>query len=210
VAPGVELYYWAEPSWKRDYKYRTKALLEIIDFNLDKPQADRIRVVSISKGFDDKEPNLEDWKKTIMLAEESGIYVVHCSTNMHGVSVELNEDRNDFSKYKMCYFMNGQRLGKDGLIYAPIDNRTYASWQREDAYEFRSRGGLSWGAPYIAGVVALGLQIDPSLSVGDLRSLLYESGFKFNGGRLIIPKSFIAVIQEGRSTEQTLEADLAP
>lgn len=83
VAPNALLYYWAEPSWKGDYIQRTTALNEIIEYNKDKPLNERIRVVSISKGFDESEDNLPLWKEKIREAEENGIIVVHCSDEGH-------------------------------------------------------------------------------------------------------------------------------
>jgi len=50
---------------------------------------------------------------------------------------------------------------------------------------------LSWGAPYIAGVVALGMQVNPDLSVDQIDKLLYESGWDFQRGKLINPIGFV-------------------
>jgi serine protease AprX len=48
IAPGVEVYYYAFPSWKGDASYATRALLEIIEKNKTLPVGDRIRIVSVS------------------------------------------------------------------------------------------------------------------------------------------------------------------
>lgn len=85
VAPAAYLHYWAEPSWKRDYQYRCAALEQIIEYNKEKTPSERIRVVSVSKGFSRDEPNLDRWKDLLDEAKRNGIYVIHCSKNMFGV-----------------------------------------------------------------------------------------------------------------------------
>ena len=61
----------------------------------------------------------------------------------------------------------------------------------KDVYTFWTRGGLSWGAPYIAGVVALGMQVNPGLRIDQVNKLLYDSGWDFQRGRLINPVGFV-------------------
>lgn len=195
VAPEVNLYYWAEPSWKRDYKYRTSALDQIIQFNEGKKLEDKIRVVSISKGFSPDEPNLKQWKEKIQEAEMKGIYVVHCSDKMMGVCPPLYGDRDAIESYELCYFLSGYGFSGSGYLYAPNDNRTYASWLKNDAYTFGSQGGLSWDAPYIAGVVALGLQVKPDLTVEEIDKLLMKTGYPFNFGKIINPIGFIEYLE---------------
>ena len=73
----------------------------------------------------------------------------------------------------------------------PIDNRTFASVEGKDAYTFWSKGGNSWGASYIAGVAALGIQVNPDLTVQQIDQLLYESGWDFLKGKLINPVRFV-------------------
>jgi hypothetical protein len=50
---------------------------------------------------------------------------------------------------------------------------------------------LSWGAPYITGVVALGMQVNPGLRPDRKDKLLYDSGWNFQKGRLINPIGFV-------------------
>lgn len=193
VAPDASLYYWAEPSWKGDYIYRTTALNEIIEYNKAKPLNERIRVVSVSKGFNPDEDNLPLWKEKIKEAEENGIIIVHCSDEgdqkFFGVGCSLYEDRDNPENYDLCYFA-GFSESMD-VLYVPIDNRTTADFQGTDDYTFWSEGGLSWGAPYLAGVIALGYQVNPKLTEEDIYKYLRETGNSFNGGYIINPKAFI-------------------
>ncbi len=79
VAPGAVLHFWAQPSWKGDFKYRCTALEQIIQFNRGKEKSEQIRILSVSKGFSQNEPNLDRWNTLLEKAKQAGIYVVHCS-----------------------------------------------------------------------------------------------------------------------------------
>ncbi len=200
VAPGAILHYWAEPSWKRDYQYRCEALERIIEYNKGKPNALQIRVVSVSKGFSRNEPNLGRWKTLLGEATRNGIYVIHCARDMFGVGCLAYGDSDKSANYRLCAFHPKSVYKQPGTLFAPIDNRTTASSEGEEAYIFWSKSGLSWGAPYIAGVAALGIQVNPDLTASDIERLLYESGSDFQKGKLINPLDFIQAVQKLKST----------
>lgn len=192
VAPDASLYYWAEPSWKGDYMQKTTALNEIIEYNKDKPLNERIRVVSVSKGFDEDEDNLPLWKEKIKEAEENDIIIVHCSDEgdegFFGVGCGLYKDRDNPENYDICHFARSS--AHMNVIYVPIDNRTTADFQGINDYTFWADGGMSWGAPYLAGVIALGYQVNPNLKEEDIYKYLRETGTPFNGGYIVNPKAF--------------------
>ncbi len=56
------------------------------------------------------------------------------------------------------------------------------------------RGGLSWGAPFIAGVAALGIQRNPDLTPLQIRQQLQATGTQFNNGKMINPKKFVETV----------------
>jgi len=192
VAPGAILHYWAEPSWKGDYKYRCIALEQIIQFNKGKEKSEQIRVVSVSKGFSQSEPNLDRWKTLLEKARQSGIYVVHCGSMGFGAGCRFLKDSDNPANYRLCaFYQGGPVFHESGTFFTPIDHRTTASEKAKDAYTFWTRGGLSWGAPYYAGVVALGIQVNPNLRPDQIDKLLYDSGWDFQKGRLINPVGFV-------------------
>jgi len=206
VAPEALLYYWAEPSWKKDYQQRTTALEQIIDYNKNKPWEERIRIVSVSIGYNNNFVNLSAWKTKIKEAEENDIIVVHCSDEgnegFFGVGCELDKDRNKPENYHPCYFLtNHSFLKNKKLLYVPIDNRTVASYGGVNDYTFFPRGGLSCGAPYIAGVIALGLQANPYLKEEEIYKYLRETGTPFMDGFLINPQGFINSIMSRDNNE---------
>lgn len=200
VAPGASLFYWAEPSWKQDYKQRTAALRQIIDYNEKKPLQERIRVVSVSIGYCMDFKNLDSWKKTLEEAKKKNIIVIHCAKDIFGVGCPPDKDPDNASHYHICSFgaKNKARIPA-GFIYLPIDNRTSASYEGDKDYVFWGRGGLSWGAPYLAGVIALGLQVDDMLNEEEIFKLLKETGTPFNRGVIVNPTAFIGKIRENKA-----------
>jgi serine protease AprX len=192
VAPEAILHYWAEPSWKGDYKYRCIALEQIIQYNKGKEKSEQIRVVSVSKGFSSSEPNLDKWKALLEEAKKSGIFVVHCGSMGFGAGCRFMKDSDNSANYRLCtFYRGGDVFHEAGTFFTPIDHRTTASHRAKDAYTFWTRSGLSWGAPYYAGVVALGIQVNPNLRSDQIDKLLYDSGWDFQKGKLINPVGFV-------------------
>ena len=195
VAPGALLHFWAVPS-KADYKYRNEALQQIIDYNERKRLKKRIRVVSVSKGLSSDEPNLDYWKELLKQAEDEGIYIIHCG-DMFGIGCPVYSDKNDPNSYDVCYFAKATgQIGEVNTIFAPVDNRTTAHSKDANAFLFWSRGGLSWGAPYIAGVATLGLQVDPYLTPRHIRDYMLASGTPFHNGVILNPSEFIRYVNQ--------------
>lgn len=196
VAPGAILHFWAQPSWKGDYQYRCIALEQIIQYNKGKERTEQIRILSVSKGISRGEPNVDRWKALLEEARQSGIYVFHCGDIMSGAGCPVFRNSDEPGNYKLCEFLDAKGFVSDEpSLYAPIDNRTTASSQEKDAYIFWSKGGFSWGAPYIAGVAALGVQANPDLTVEQIDQLLYESGWDFLEGKLINPVGFVHAVR---------------
>jgi serine protease AprX len=192
VAPEAILHYWAEPSWKGDYKYRCIALEQIIEYNKGKEKSEQIRVVSVSKGFSQSEPNLDKWKALLEKAKQSGIFVVHCGSMGFGAGCRFMKDSDNPANYRLCaFYRGGDVFHEAGTFFTPIDHRTTASHRAKDAYTFWVSGGLSWGAPYYAGVVTLGIQVNPNLRPEQIEKLLYDSGWDFQRGKLINPVGFV-------------------
>ena len=68
-------------------------------------------------------------------------------------------------------------------------------------YTHYGQGGLSWGIPYCAGVMALGWQVDPTLT-GDeiMRYLLSSAATGTDGNSIIDPVRFVETLETNRST----------
>lgn len=78
-------------------------------------------------------------------------------------------------------------------IIIPSDHRTIAtSQQGESKYTYDEKGGLSWATPYLAGVFALCLQVNPKLTENKLFEILNESAIvNKNGHKVINPQKMV-------------------
>lgn len=191
TAPDASIYYYAEPTWKKDYKYPIEILDEIIAYNKYKPVAEKIRIVSFSLGFGYDFKNFVNWEPELKKAKEAGLIVIHCNDIYEPIGCPLNKDRNNPSNYYMCFKKN-----KPGTILVPVDNRSYASgFGGKSDYCFDGIGGNSWGAPYLAGVIALALQVNPELNEEILFRFLRETATPLNDGLVINPVEFIKKIK---------------
>lgn len=63
------------------------------------------------------------------------------------------------------YLYSGEYRGADGsLLLVPVDRRTAASPAGEGEYACFAQGGMSWAAPYVAGLFALACQVRPEVT----------------------------------------------
>jgi len=87
-------------------------------------------------------------------------------------------------------------------IGVPTSYRTVAEEYVEGSpsYQYTGQGGLSWGIPYAAGVLALGRQVDPSLDNEQIVKTLFETSTKAKDGisNIINPTAFIDAIKKAK------------
>lgn len=83
-------------------------------------------------------------------------------------------------------------------IIVPSDYRTMASsWNKEGQYMYNGRGGISWSVPYLAGLFALILQVNPNIQRQEIAEIINKS-VKVNkkGLRIVNPKGIIELVKE--------------
>ena len=209
VAPGARLYYAAVPSWKLDAAYYQRALDWVIARNKALPKGERIRVVSVSACPSGQgtpyTKNTQKWDAACRRAEKAGILVLDC-TYHRGIVGVCYYDAKKPDKVERCTpGFPGMESGKfPELILAVTSPRTQAEVQEpgEFSYQYMGRGGLSWGIPYCAGVLAMGWQLSPELSKGEIVALLFESAYKPDEQTNIInPKAFISLVRQRTGRE---------
>ena len=85
----------------------------------------------------------------------------------------------------------GQKFNsKNEMLFAPSGPRTMAEQYQKGrfTYQYNSKGGQSWAVPYVAGVLAMGWQVNPGLEPGQMKELLFESvATGQNGAKIINP-----------------------
>ena len=85
-------------------------------------------------------------------------------------------------------------------IVVPSDYRTMASsWNKEGQYMYNGRGGISWSVPYLAGLFALILQINPNIKREEIAEIINESAtVNKKGLRIVNPKGIIDLVKNGK------------
>lgn len=189
VAPKASLDYFAVPMWERDNSPYINALKKIFEMNQTLSVSERIRAVSISTGVFKNQPHYEEWTAALEQAERLGILVVTCdqSALRYGtLSLLPGQNPDDFRSYRP-----GRYIGDDDQIRIPAGGRTLASHRGEEVYTYDREGGMSWAAPYIAGLAALAFQIDPEIAPSTILRLLIDTAIKTDAGPAINPAGFI-------------------
>jgi subtilisin family serine protease len=204
TAPGARVYHVAAPSWTADTAYQAKALDWIVEQNAKLPAKEKIRVVSISAAPSGPgspfTKNNNMWDPACKRAEEAGIMVLDC-TSHHGFLGPCYYDAtapDDVSKCKAGFPSRPGPMPKMDRLLVPCSPRTTAEEyiKGECGYQYCGQGGLSWGIPYCAGVLAMGWQARPDLTPAQMRDLLFKSAYKTEEGTPIInPPEFIRMVK---------------
>lgn len=83
-----------------------------------------------------------------------------------------------------------------GTVAFPADYITVAGTEMPNAYAYYGSGGLSWAAPYAAGLLALGLQVKPGATAAELFKAMVDTATPFStGGKLINPAAYLQVLK---------------
>ena len=194
TAPGALLYYFAVPSWVPDNVPYADALRAIIELNKKAPEDRKIRVVSISSGMFKQQKNLDKWQEALLLAEKSGILVITCdpdSMDFGNLTRALDKDPDSPGSYVREAWDQ-----RPHPLWVPGGNRTRASHKGDGIYAFDVDGGRSWSTPYLAGVAALGYQIDTALSPAKAKELLIQSATPDRNGAILNPRGFIEAVKK--------------
>ncbi len=86
-----------------------------------------------------------------------------------------------------------------GMLLAPVAPRTTAEahFKNDFGYWHDGQGGRSWAIPYVAGVLALGWQLQPEMTPKQMMSLLFETAYRREPNVLIIdPPAFIRALEQ--------------
>lgn len=213
VAPDANIYYAAWPSWLKDSRYAADALDWVLQQNEALPEDEKIRVVSVSAapGSADMFQNTDLWNAAAARAEEAGVLVL----TVEGAGIKPDRlmpypavlDPNARDDPAACRVgfpgEDGSSVFAKNALALPCSYRTTAEEYTagQFGYTHYGQGGMSWGIPYCAGVMALGWQVDPTLT-GDeiMRYLLSTAATGTDGNSIIDPVHFVETLETNRST----------
>ena len=198
VAPQANVYYCACPGWLADARYYAEAVNHIINVNKNLKKKDKVKFISVSAAPSGKyspfTKNQELWDKAVSNAEKEGIVVVDCTEDKGFVYPGFIDYKDDKLKrgFPNRKFSKGEEC-LDRVVFAPTSLRTVAeSYDNINfGYTYCGVGGLSWGIPYITGLLCLGQQVNPQLSAEDIKEIL----LKTSKNNVPNPQRFIEVIK---------------
>lgn len=188
VAPGANLYYIAMPMWKSQAgnHYYIQALERLLELN--RSEATHIRAVSISDGEFATAPQADVWKALLVRAEREGVLVITCDQEASRLSFGLLRPLPGGNREQP----EGYTLGTiAGELLVPGDGRTFASQLGRAVYSYAPRADLSWAAPWLVGLAALGFQANPRLTPARVRAYLMKSATEMPYGRVANPAAFL-------------------
>jgi len=195
VAPGAALFYFAmRMSAMPDNGIYRDIIDKIIKRNESTGASEKIRVVSISTGTFQEQANFDRWKETLRKAEQHGILVVTCDPAFlkYGTLKHIpGKDANDPKSYR-----RGKYSSPDDVLLVPAGNRTIASQIGPEVYTFDREGGMSWAAPYLAGLTALAYQVNPDIKPDRIIQLWLETAIKTDAGPVVNPWGFIEAVRK--------------
>lgn len=208
VAPDANLYYIGTTFSHRledettalDFSILADCVYRVLEINRQLPQEEKIRVISISRGFSTNDPGGEELLEAIRQANAEGILVLTTSTEIYypnfplfALSRDYLADPNDFDSYVLPAWQTSTTPKKDYMI--PSGGRTYASCTGENGYEIGYSGAMSWTMPWLAGLYALCCQVKPEITPDEFRQTVRETAQVKSFGKLVDPVAIIRQLQ---------------
>ena len=191
VAPDAKLYYWGV-NFEKEMDNNPQdgsdahvafadglavAIDRILEVNADLPENEKIRVLSISRGFDNLEDaGVQTFLKAVKRAQEAGIFVITTSTyeyydfmsrdtDFAGLGKkDITANPDNLSTYTLGRFEQENPENFLNKLLLPMDGRTTADPAGKTDYAFYYKFGLSWSVPYLAGLYALSAQVKADIT----------------------------------------------
>ncbi len=195
VAPGANIAYVSMAMWKSSQGngLYVQALDRILELNRQRDPKDRVRVVSISYGAFSTAPQAEEWRAALARAEADGLLIISCDLGGTQLDYGMLKPLPGGDREKAEGYTKGN-YGKGLLV--PADGRTYAHSEGANDYIYGPTGGMSWAAPYLAGLAALGFQVNPNLTPARIRTYLVRSATTMPYGNVVNPAAFVQMCRE--------------
>lgn len=224
VAPDANVYYIASTFGTinngvgtLDLSYVASGIMRILEINKILPDSEKIRVISISRGYSKGDNGYEEVYKAVEEAKKDGVFVItptleeNYRIKINGLGREVYSNPDDVNLYRPGFlwddyyynyhskYMNDTAYNFNMLL-VPMDSRTFAACTGESDYAFIRQGGTSLACPWIAGVYALCLQVKPELLPEEFLEKAIETAdiidYKYNGndyrlGKILNPTKLI-------------------
>jgi hypothetical protein len=194
VAPEAELFFVApyrlggQEDDTPTLQYLAQGIHRILEISEQLPQGKKIRVISMSIGWTPSHEGYDLITEAVQKARAAGMMVVCCVIELvyDGCNYDLLgrsplADPDIFESYEPALFAAesfwaGHPSDDKNNLFVPVDSRTTASDEGIDEYIFDRGGGSSKAPPYIAGVYALAVQVDPAITPERFWALAIKTG----------------------------------
>jgi hypothetical protein len=208
VAPGADLYYIAglnsesitnSAGW--DLAPLARSIDRVLEINASLPADRKIRVISISLGWGPVLNGHELVTEAARRAKAQEVFVACVALDLRypdhpsfllGLGRDPDADPDATASYDLArwetmalnepgsrYAQVLKRRASRGTLLAPIDSRCTASPTGPHDYVFYRSGGMSWAAPYLAGLYALACQVKPTITPEEFIDITHRTGDPF-------------------------------
>ncbi len=238
VAPEADLYYigqfngdFKDTGLTWNFEYLARGVQRILEINEQLPGERKIRVLSISVGWDPSQKGYQQITEAVNKAKAAGMLVICASVEQvhgfafHGLGRSAMANPDDVNSYEpgsgwARAFYEGKSFANRGnRLLVPMDARTTASPTGANEYVFYAQGGVSWSIPYIAGVYALAAQVEPKITPDRFWALalrtgrtidLHRGGKEHRLGPILDAAGLVAGLRRGELADQeAVAAELA-
>ncbi len=205
VAPDSDLYYINSSIFNTakagnpevDIVLFAEAVDEVLELNKTLEADKKIRVIAAAINPDPKELGYQDFVRTVEKAKNENIFLITNSLQdsykfcFDGLSRQLSGNPDNVETYRPAAiwanaFYNGfysaDNIVKryepfmNEVLFFPMDARTTASELDNNQYAFINGGSRDLALPYMAGLYALGCQVDPQLTPEKFWQKAVETG----------------------------------
>ena len=214
-APEAGLYFLSK-GWRHSPMQCSEAIKHLIELNKKLPEKDKIRCLSCSWGRLEDEGHEERMKLFKELEETGcmvfgGFYGGPICGRRHSGGSKIHPDSDSLDNLKAEDWV---KEGIEDLLIVPEHQRTFAS--SDGGYLYGEQGGASWTYPYLAGLVACGLQANPEiLKQKDWQNKVWQKLLETarstpdHRGRIVQPEAFVESMQQERElASKTLKKTL--
>lgn len=193
VAPEADLYYIAKENGEyigeefiMDFTWVAMSIDRILEVNKTLPDDKKIKVISISVGWNNDNKGYKETMEAVKRAKEEGVFVISTVLNLThgwgllGVGREWGSDPDDYNSYipgswwERGFYSSGMYSNR--ILLVPADGRTTASPAGNEAYVHYPAGAMSWAVPYMAGLYALACQVKPDITPDEFLKATLETG----------------------------------
>ncbi|UCE46285.1 MAG: S8 family serine peptidase [Phycisphaerales bacterium] len=221
VAPDADLYYIAtrntdvsRSGTPDNFAFKAQSIRRLLEVNRQLPADRKIRVISMSIGWNARQDGYDEIMAACEEAEAAGVFVINCGSvvlhgfTFYGVGRHPLANPDVFESYEPCAGWLPSRFCSRwyGFLLVPMDSRTMACRRGSDKYHFGRTGGFSWVPPYLAGVYALAAQVEPEITPWRFWALAMKTGRlievqrqgeRYSMGPIIDPVRLIRSIRAG-------------